>query len=51
MRPDALTVSEGLRVMFHRHVAKMLYLAKRARPVVGQMEKGGREEVGLVTGV
>ena len=32
VRPDALTVSEGLRVMFHRHVAKMLYLAKRARP-------------------
>ena len=32
VRPDALTVSEGLRVTFHRHVAKMLYLAKRARP-------------------
>ena len=32
VRPDALTVSEGLRVLFHRHVAKMLYLAKRARP-------------------
>ena len=32
MRPDALTVNDGLRVMFHRHVAKMLYLAKRARP-------------------
>ena len=32
VRPDALTVSDGLRVMFHRHVAKMLYLAKRARP-------------------
>lgn len=32
VRPDALTVSEGMRVMFHRQVAKMLYLAKRARP-------------------
>jgi hypothetical protein len=32
VRLDALTVSDGLRIMFHRHVAKMLYLAKRARP-------------------
>ena len=32
VRQDALIVSEGLRVMFHRHIAKMLYLAKRARP-------------------
>ena len=32
VRPDTLTVSEGMRVMFHRHVPKMLYLAKRARP-------------------
>ena len=32
VRPDADMAIEGQRMIFHRHVAKMLYLAKRARP-------------------
>ena len=32
VRPDAIIASESERVEFHRCVAKMLYLAKRARP-------------------
>jgi hypothetical protein len=32
VREDAAMASEGERIRFHRHVAKLLYLAKRARP-------------------
>ena len=32
VRSDIAEVSEEQRITFHRHVAKMLYLAKRARP-------------------
>ena len=32
VRPDAAVATEEQRVTFHRHVAKMLYLSKRARP-------------------
>ena len=32
VRDDVVMASEDQRIVFHRHVAKMLYLAKRARP-------------------
>ena len=32
VKPEADIASEAQRMTFHRHVAKMLYLAKRARP-------------------